>query len=154
MAVVSLTSVAVSDLCCSIALRSRAPRIVTLTTLAESKCLPCLSAQTTPFTRSFTVSATVDERLLTAARMSRDSRAASAGCEEEWQMLRRAGVRRMPLAACRWLRPRCPRSGALRSRATAGNTTSRPAATPQTRGRAKDLAVVSSQAMVHDGISS
>src|SRR5215469_13309048 len=73
-------------------LRRRALRIVTFTTLAESMCQWGCSLQVTPVTRSYTVRPTADERLLSAHRMPLDSRAASAGCLADWQMLDAAAL--------------------------------------------------------------
>lgn len=52
IAVVSFTSSGVSFRCASSACRSSAPSTVTLTTLAESKCVSALSSQVVPVIRS------------------------------------------------------------------------------------------------------
>ena len=78
IAVVRLTSADVRYRCCSSALRSSAPRMVTFTTLAESNRRPSWSRQTTPVRRSATVTETIEDRERRAAAMSPESRAASA----------------------------------------------------------------------------
>jgi hypothetical protein len=58
-------------------------RIVTLTTLAESKCAALSSRHTTPAPGSSTSTATTDSRPSRAASMPRLIRAASAAWDEE-----------------------------------------------------------------------
>src|SRR3974377_516151 len=79
------TSVLVRYLCWSSALRSPAPRIVTFTTLAESKRAVPLREHTSPSVGSSTQRATVPERPRRAAWMARVRPAASAGCDTDVQ---------------------------------------------------------------------
>src|SRR5215472_9186249 len=79
-------SVAVRYRFWSRALRSSAPRMVTFTTLAESKRAAPLSEQDTPRIGSATARATESERLRRAAQMSLASRAATVGCDAEVQL--------------------------------------------------------------------
>ncbi len=78
-------SVLVRYLCWSRALRSSAPRMVTFTTLAESKCQPLLSRHTSPVPGSSTSTATAETRPRRAAWISRLILAASAPWEDELQ---------------------------------------------------------------------
>ena len=78
IAVVRLTSADVRYRCCSRALRSSAPRMVTFTTLAESNRRPSWSRTITLVRMSATVTETIEDRERRAAGMSPESRAASA----------------------------------------------------------------------------
>src|SRR5262245_60641813 len=86
MARASDASVAVRYRCWSRALRSSAPRMVTFTTLAESKRAAPLSEQDTPRIGSAATRATESERARRAAQMSLASRAASAGWDADVQL--------------------------------------------------------------------
>jgi hypothetical protein len=82
----SARSLRVSDRCSAWALRSSAPRIVTFTTLAESKCEVLSSRHTTPAPGSSTSTATKETRSRRAASTARLILAASAGCDDDAQM--------------------------------------------------------------------
>ena len=98
---------------------------VTLTTLAESKCMVVLRKQLRSSLRSSTRSATVDTRPRSAARMSRASRAASFGMRGGDAAHRDRGGRSAPAAAgppTRALRPGAvtPAAAGVTSAARAG----------------------------------
>ena len=94
----SARSFRVSDRCSAWALRSSAPRIVTFTTLAESKCEVLLSRHTTPAPGSSTSTATKEARCRRAVSMARLILAASARWEEDAQTAREAAAELAALA--------------------------------------------------------
>lgn len=73
-----VVSLPVRNRCWSSALRSVAPRMITFTMLAESKCADPLSEQVTPAPGASTHTATVETRPRRAAWMSRATAAATA----------------------------------------------------------------------------
>ena len=82
----SARSLRVSDRCSAWALRSSAPRMITFTTLAESKCDLLSSRHTTPAPGSSTSTATKETRWRRAACTARLILVASAGWEDDAQM--------------------------------------------------------------------
>ena len=88
----SARSLRVSDRCSAWALRSSAPRMITFTTLAESKCDLLSSRHTTPAPGSSTSTATKETRWRRAACTARLILVASAGWEDDAQMPVEAAV--------------------------------------------------------------
>ena len=79
-------------------MRSSAPRIVTFTTLAESKCAVLSSRHSNPAPGSSTSTATKETRCRRAVWMARPILAASAGWEEDAQTAREAAAELAALA--------------------------------------------------------
>ncbi len=79
-------SVRVRYRCCSWASRSSALRMVTFTMLAESKWAVLCSQHCSPWPGSSTPTATAETRPRRARSISRSSRAASAGWDEDLQL--------------------------------------------------------------------